>query len=376
MSKIKDVKEKHPEFIIDVIEDLSSIDPSGNNKYLPFYAKILSNEMKRYFSQKEYLNDICSPLLKLVADFHKYCELNIIENKDIYSYKELDEIESAIQLAQKKDTTRAIKYDQTLVLYEDNEKIVVKCLTQESSIMYGKNTKWCTSALNDNMFHKYATNGTLVYVIFKSLDEETPNLRKVAFNKKHSDSNCIIWNSKSEEMNAFDSMKLYKMIGEEIMDIINYEIEMNIPNILITKDNKGKLIANTSRTLIDSKTKENVQKYVDNVTDKRLKNKCKTDTFDPSTEIAIKVDYGNNVILPIGVNVVPRIMPIAESGLAGMDTTISRHLTSGQNAINVQNNTVGGTEVSYGDMETSAHDQFLDAELERIMQTYREERPN
>lgn len=289
MSKIQELKDKHPEFVIDLIGDLSQRDPSGTNKYLPFMVKVSAEAVMEYFSSKNYLDDTFIQLITLVKDFDKYCKLNLITNKDIYSYAEIKEIEEVVKVAKEQNTTREVKDGQTIVLYEDKEKMLVKCLTRESAILYGKNTKWCTSAVRDNRFGSYANDGVLLYFIHKPSNSDVPAIwRKLGFNLKNTTDTRIIWNAKSEQVSTFDAMLLFSYVGKDIMDIVNKEFELCIPNSYLTKDDDGNIILN--QKLFSKqywKDRQNtIITYLDDLKDARLKNaKANLTTYDPLSEI-------------------------------------------------------------------------------------------
>ena len=55
-----------------------------------------------------------------------------------------------------------------LKLHEDEEWLIIKPLTYESSKKYGAGTKWCTAADNeDYQFYNYTNRGILIYTINK-----------------------------------------------------------------------------------------------------------------------------------------------------------------------------------------------------------------
>jgi hypothetical protein len=322
MSKIQELKDKHPEFVIDLIGDLSQRDPSGTNKYLPFMVKVSAEAVKGYFSSTNYLDDTFIQLITLVKDFDKYCKLNLITNKDIYSYAEIKEIESVVKIAKEQNTTREVKDGQTIVLYEDKEKMLVKCLTRESAILYGKNTKWCTSAVRDNRFGSYAHDGVLLYFIHKPSNSDVPAIwRKLGFNLKNTTDTRIIWNAKSEQVSTFDAMLLFSYVGKDIMDIVNKEFELCIPNSFLTKDDDGNIILN--QKLFGKqywKDRQNtIITYLDDLKDARLKNtKAELITYDPLSEIERgdpDVDGGQLLAAGIGgddIDIQEEAMPMGE----------------------------------------------------------------
>lgn len=57
--------------------------------------------------------------------------------------------------------------NQASLFYNDNNVKIVIPKTKEASIYFGRNTKWCTAAKNNNMFDSYAGDGPLYIVLFK-----------------------------------------------------------------------------------------------------------------------------------------------------------------------------------------------------------------
>ena len=73
-----------------------------------------------------------------------------------------------------KREVNTINKKDSIVVYKDDTKQVVIPLTKEASIQYGKNTKWCTSAIESknyfiNYFH--INKITLFYVLFSNGDK-------------------------------------------------------------------------------------------------------------------------------------------------------------------------------------------------------------
>jgi hypothetical protein len=274
MSKIQTIKEAHQNFMLDVVGDLAKRDPSGTNKYLPFMVNASADYFEKYIQSLEYIDDIFRDVIKLVTDFDKYCKLNLIENKDIYSYGSAVEVDAVVSEAKSKNTNREIKEQQTIVLYEDKDKILVKCLSKASSNLYGRNTEWCTSATKTtNRFDEYAGNGVLMYFIYKNPPDGMPaKWRKLALNRQDPEKERRVWDSEDKEVVVFDAMRLFTYIGQEVMGIITKEYDLCIPNTAMKKNADGMIILD--ETLLDKpfykKQKEEIKKYILGLKDNRL----------------------------------------------------------------------------------------------------------
>jgi hypothetical protein len=295
MSKIQDLKQKNPNYVIDLIDDLSKRDPSNSNKYLPFMVAACEDHVREYF------NESFVQLLTLVKDFEKYCSLNLIANKDIYSYRTkgqsmeeyLKAVETVVTEAKSKNTNREIKINETIVLYEDKEKILVKCLSKASAELYGKNTEWCTSAKRNNRFNEYTKEGVLLYFTYKDPPTSLPaEWRKLAFNRKSPNEERTVWNAKSAVVSTFDAMRLFSYVGERIMEIVIRECDLCIPNLSITREPNGKYIVNNnifkSESTISSafhkQQEDAVRIYVTELKDCRDSHRSAIDTIPVEAE--------------------------------------------------------------------------------------------
>ena len=124
-------------------------DVSGNQKEVSNYIALFKELAKR------------NKIQGMEKDISRWIKAGWVEFKEFVDSKKEVQSKSEVKSVQKKDSIR---------VYQDEEKIVVIPLTKESSIHYGRNTQWCTSATeNTNYFPNYFyINGiTLFYVLFK-----------------------------------------------------------------------------------------------------------------------------------------------------------------------------------------------------------------
>lgn len=188
---IKTLKKQNPELIIDVVELLTKLDPTENNKMLPFLVKMYK---KRFLNENNDVNRKSS-LSGLTKKLHKnfmderitemiigsfgyenmeklllFCDhLNNkrITNTDVTSYSDWSDILNEVSKAELKLIDKELT-KQIEVVYEDDEWLVLKPLSFKSSLTYGSNTKWCTAMKTEpDYFYRYSKNGILIYVINK-----------------------------------------------------------------------------------------------------------------------------------------------------------------------------------------------------------------
>jgi hypothetical protein len=243
MARIKDLKAQNPTYTIDVIDVLSSMDPSKSNKYLPFMIKCTADWVE--WINNELKNETFKEMFEVIKDFEDLSERNLLENKDIYSYESNQDIIEAVKFAKEKVTRSEVKKKETEVLFEDDRWLIVYPLTTRSSNLYGKGTKWCVSSEDNNYgkyYKQYTENGCLVFVIDKSVKESeyrSNDFAKVAFhNDRKKNDGITLWDIKDHQMNVGNAMKVYNMLGSDIVNIINERLETGPTNKEVAK-NKG-----------------------------------------------------------------------------------------------------------------------------------------
>lgn len=145
-----------------IVKKLDSVSPAVS-KYLPWVVKMYCNgefEITDTGLVDNYLNDFMKNSSKL-------------QNKDINSYKTLNDLSTAINNVKNQKTSHDLKREAkegAEVVFEDDKWKVIVPHTQEAAIQYGKNTKWCTASTeHSNMFDHYNMRGPL----YINIDKET-----------------------------------------------------------------------------------------------------------------------------------------------------------------------------------------------------------
>lgn len=203
MSRIDELKKQYPELNVTIFDMMTRIDTSKSYKYLPLLCKIFGQRFnpKKLWQNK---NDYSSGMLEIqtilmnksistdnltdgqmyyvanyiaehfgmdtyltIKEFMDYMEKDKIENKDVSTYKDLEDIRGAVTLASMKELTKDLE-GQVIKEYEDEKWVVVRPLTFSASAKYGASTRWCTTYQKEkNYFEKYWRRGVLVYFINK-----------------------------------------------------------------------------------------------------------------------------------------------------------------------------------------------------------------
>jgi len=203
MSRLDELKKQYPELNVTMFDMMTRLDTSKSYKYLPLLCKIFGQRFnpKKLWQNK---NDYLSGMLEIQAilmnksistdnltdgqmyyianyftehfsndtyqtlkEFMGYMEKDQIENKDVSTYKDLEDIRGAVTLASMKELTKDLE-GQVIKEYEDERWVVVRPLTFSASAKYGASTRWCTTYQKEkNYFEKYWRRGILVYFINK-----------------------------------------------------------------------------------------------------------------------------------------------------------------------------------------------------------------
>ena len=179
--RLQDTKKKFPDDAV-YIDQLSKIDPSGNNKYLMWMAKQLDYHARGMSNVgKETMVDV---LTDLIQSFHK--NVQRLEKKDINQYKSLDDVEAAIEKLgatskEKRQKKKEVAQEGSRIVYESDKYFVVRPDTEEASCYYGRNTQWCISATESaNYFEDYTGRGKAFFMIRDNYASDKDPNKKLA----------------------------------------------------------------------------------------------------------------------------------------------------------------------------------------------------
>lgn len=199
MSKIKTLSQQFPELTVSLLDAIKLIDPSGDKRtYCELLTKLVKNKyeddlnevrLKETYDEFKYetkLDDtdlvqnnliwirlmhefvagyIGREILDSVKKLHELREKKVITT-DISSYRNIKDVLGDISVAELKNMDSELQKKIERV-YEDQEWLILKPLTYESSRKYGSGTRWCTTSSDTSeYFNKYA-HGILIYVLNK-----------------------------------------------------------------------------------------------------------------------------------------------------------------------------------------------------------------
>lgn len=179
LEDIAAVKKYYPNIDDATFMQLIALDPTyrdGSNS-LGKYGKWILNLYNKGAISEEDFSEI-SPLLQQFTTYR-----NRIQNKDLNSYKSLQELsdilaavvedDSMLSPRQKVRFLKNVKAGRVQISAEDDYDVVLETPkfivyvpnTHEASMKLGKGTKWCTAHENPDWYNKYTDGGGKLYII-------------------------------------------------------------------------------------------------------------------------------------------------------------------------------------------------------------------
>ena len=192
--RVDDVIKKYPN-VERYADRLAGLDPSKNNKYLMWMMKQIDNKARSYAKrdgqpddagmklQDAYFGQLLTDVGEIgeaVEEFHK--NIQRIKNKDINSYKTLDDLqqvnkELGFSQRQKKKGEKMAALEDVEVLIDNDYFILARPYTVDAAAVLGgarDSTSWCIARgqCGDNWFNKYTGEGkAFYYIISKHLNK-------------------------------------------------------------------------------------------------------------------------------------------------------------------------------------------------------------
>jgi hypothetical protein len=247
MSRIKELKNDEKNNIN--IVDLLSILCLKKTKYVETLLRVIKNEKKHkqhikelkkflideFNISEEELNNIPENHLmyyhtfmeniigvddfKSFQRFCEYNERNLIPNNDLSKYKSFSQIKSSMSIAEIKEFEKELE-GQIIILFKDEEWLIMKPLTYQSSKKYGSNTKWCTaSETTPQYFEDYSRNGMLIYIINMKTGKKT------AVHKLLRNNSVTYWSQLDKKIEQTETNLPF-----HVMNIIQKSLKENISN--------------------------------------------------------------------------------------------------------------------------------------------------
>ncbi len=160
--------------------------------------------------------------------FIEYNERGLIDNKDLTSYKSIEDVLRQISIAEVRSLNKEL-IKQVHKMYEDDEWLVLRPLTRESSVKYGAGTKWCTASTNEEyQFYRYTRRGILIYTINKKTGQKVAAFKNT---DPYDEPELSFWNEVDTRIDSYEAE-----LPEFIMKLIFNEFKTTATNQDITPE--------------------------------------------------------------------------------------------------------------------------------------------
>lgn len=272
MTKTKELSNNNPYLNSNLIDFLRFIDPSEKSKYVDltyrlfiktrmdkevsgYNSREFRNTFKEFGINEKVIENIDAETLVMYYQFFslfidrsdyklliELCELHDrkLTNIDLSQIKSINELRNIVTLNSikkyLKDTEKSIN-----IIHRDDKWLLLKPLSHQSSLKYGKSTKWCTASNDPYHFRRYSQNGILIYIV----NLETGN-KYGFFHSLYSDPETSFWNVIDQRV---DSMQTE--IDGYVLDIIRNEMKNN-------PRSNWEYISDEEKKLLDEKSGDTV----------------------------------------------------------------------------------------------------------------------
>ena len=252
-ARFKDVKAKYSQYmgLVDAARDYlgGKLGDKGVSKYILYVMKETHRMMGEPETKMEVLDagkdDIVAVMFNLIDLVEKF-EKNVarLKEKDIYRLN-ANELENLVDTlptpeSEEKRERRKKAREESVVLYDEDDVLAVRPLTEFAATYYGMATRWCISATDcRNYFDQYTADGkAFAMVILRNTTPEDNEFYKSALvfdrdgefeslfdgpDDEHYDTNglrdAIALNHKRTGQNYFSNLDDEEQ--EEINDILN-----------------------------------------------------------------------------------------------------------------------------------------------------------
>ena len=263
-ARFKDVKAKYSQYmgIVDSARDYlgGKLGDKGVSKYILYVMKETHRMMDEPETKSEVLEagkdaiiSVMFDLIDLVEKFEK--NVSRLKEKDIYrlNANELEKLVDTLPTpeSEEKRERRKKAREESDVLYNEDDVLAVRPLTEFAATYYGMATRWCISATDcRNYFDQYTADGkAFAMVILRNLTANDSDFYKAALvydsngdfeslfdgpDDEHYDTNglrdAIALNHKRTGQNSFDNLDDEEQ--EEINDILNQIMDNASANIM------------------------------------------------------------------------------------------------------------------------------------------------
>ena len=252
MGKIEELKKQNPNFNINIIDIINDV--YGKSKYTEMVINLIKNKYNKREGDSNYYSDIHRELVreykvkpnkligktvfelvnmirvfsenigynesKTIEKFIELNEKNLITQKDLTTYKTIEELELQISLSDLKIVDKELE-KQVLKLMETDEWLVLKPLSYQASVKYGSGTKWCTASKNESDYYfRYSKRGILIYCINKKTGDKVAGFKNLDLSYEKETSFWTIIDLRTDSIDCD--------LPEDVMNIFKEEFKNTI----------------------------------------------------------------------------------------------------------------------------------------------------
>jgi hypothetical protein len=259
MARLKEIKEKYSNWDISIIDILSELDTTGTNKYTELFLKSIQNEhnylyknevnidsdwylnkLNEWFdlelNSENNINDGELQFIKFkllntfineanflkIKKFIDYSERKLIKT-DVNQIKTIEDIDRLICISDFKNIDKELSKD-VLIEFKDENWLLIRPLTYESSLKYGASTKWCTASKDTyDHFFRYTESGVLIYCIDLKRGDKFGFHRDIPQSDNRHNNEISFWNTADYRV---DSMQC-NFSPDVINHLMNIELKSN-----------------------------------------------------------------------------------------------------------------------------------------------------
>lgn len=239
---------------------------------------------------------------ELLSQFDKVSQN--LQVKDINGYKNISELQTAIQEYSKRKRRDYKEVEGGVVVFDDGRYFVVNPKTHKSSCYYGKGTKWCTAADSNYHFERYNDDGKLFYILDRNADTSDQYYKIALLNKFDGDK--TFFDAKDNQTSIIPAVLGKEKYDEIIQNIQRYMMDEYSNEIKIFSDKaKAKQeyeriqrlrqlrILNQKRSQAEERRENNEWELGPNCPDVGLKAHALFDVLEYNNEIERRTDEDN-----------------------------------------------------------------------------------
>ena len=186
------LKDHFVDNVSDFIQSILNADVT-KGKYARFLIESFLNDK---FLEEDLIGGVDSTVGQAISLFHKHKNKLPLEHRSVYAldketgkalYQSPGDLWNNVKQFQGELSGKELKREEQEQIYRETEFVykdentgfqIVSPLTEESAKWWGKGTRWCTSAENNNMFWDYAKDAPLFVIIIPNNNDDKLQLWK------------------------------------------------------------------------------------------------------------------------------------------------------------------------------------------------------